>query len=238
MRLLVVAGTAAERDLWRLGAAQASVPLTLLEAPGGPAALQLVHKGGIDIVLLDSTLPDASVLIATARALKPAPFIVMAQPPGTERPRGVDGAVAKPKDVEGARAELERCVRAKVPARVLVIDDSSTMRSIVKKILAGSRYAMEVEEAEEGIAALSQLRNGRFDVVFVDYNMPGLNGFETLKEIKREHPRIAVVMITSTQDTTLADRAQQSGAAAFLKKPFYPADIDAVLERHYGLLAT
>ena len=106
---------------------------------------------------------------------------------------------------------------------------------IVRKILAGCRYAMEIAEAEEGIAALQMMREGRFDVVFLDYNMPGLNGFETLKEIKREHPHTAVVMISSQVDLVMAERAQGAGAAAFLKKPFYPADIDSVLERHYGL---
>jgi CheY-like chemotaxis protein len=118
---------------------------------------------------------------------------------------------------------------------VLVVDDSGTMRSIVRKILSGSRYALEVSEAEEGIAALVQVKTGNFDMVLLDYNMPGLNGLETLAEIKRESPRIAVVMMTSTVDDAIADRARAAGAAAFLKKPFFPKDIDAVLERFYGL---
>jgi CheY-like chemotaxis protein len=65
--------------------------------------------------------------------------------------------------------------------------------------------------------------------------MPGLNGFETLSEIKRETPNVAVVMMTSTIDNAIADRAHASGALAFLKKPFYPADIDTMLQRYYGL---
>ena len=71
--------------------------------------------------------------------------------------------------------------------------------------------------------------------MFLDYNMPGFNGFETLSEIKRDTPHVAVVMMTSTLDDGIAERAQAAGALAFLKKPFYPADIDAVLERYYGL---
>ena len=58
-----------------------------------------------------------------------------------------------------------------------------------------------------------------------------------MSEIKRESPNVAVVMMTSTVDNAIADRAHASGALAFLKKPFYPADIDAVLERYYGLHA-
>jgi CheY-like chemotaxis protein len=71
--------------------------------------------------------------------------------------------------------------------------------------------------------------------VFLDYNMPGLNGVETLSEIKRQYPRVKVVIMTSTQDETVAERARAAGAAAFLRKPFYPADVEAVLYSIHGL---
>ena len=70
--------------------------------------------------------------------------------------------------------------------------------------------------------------------MFLDYNMPGLNGM-MLSEIKRQYPRTGVVIMTSTQDEAVAERARIAGAAAFLKKPFYAADIDAVLNSVYGL---
>jgi CheY-like chemotaxis protein len=117
------------------------------------------------------------------------------------------------------------------------VDESGTMRSIVRKILSASHFALDMHEANEGAAALEQLRIGNFGVVFLDYNMPGLNGLETLAKIKRESPNVAVVMMTSLLDDTIADRAHAAGVLAFLKKPFYPADIDNVLERYYGLHA-
>ncbi len=143
--------------------------------------------------------------------------------------------LTKPANVDEARNLTEICIRAKIPTKVLVVDDSGTMRSIVRKILSASRYSLEVHEAAEGIAALNELRDGTFGLVFLDYNMPGLNGFETLSEIKRENPNVAVVMMTSTIDNAIADRAHAAGALAFLKKPFYPADIDMMLQRYYGL---
>jgi CheY-like chemotaxis protein len=118
---------------------------------------------------------------------------------------------------------------------VLIVDDSDTMRSIVRKILSVDSFVLDIHEASEGVAALNQLRDGKFNLVFLDYNMPGLNGFETLAEIKRETPSVAVVIMTSTVDNSIADRAHSSGALAFLKKPFYPADIHAVLQRYYSL---
>src|SRR5262245_1108098 len=103
LRMLVVSAVPGERDLWRQGAALASVPVEVVDAGGGPAALQLVHRGGIDVLLIDAAIPDSSVLIATARAVKPSPFIVMVQAAGLERPRGADGAVTKPYDAKDAR---------------------------------------------------------------------------------------------------------------------------------------
>jgi DNA-binding NarL/FixJ family response regulator len=67
--------------------------------------------------------------------------------------------------------------------------------------------------------------------------MPGLNGVETLSEIKRQYPRVKVALMTSAQDHGLAERARAAGAAAFLKKPFYQADIEAVLHSLHGLRA-
>ncbi len=134
-----------------------------------------------------------------------------------------------PAKVPDAKTLIERCSRLRVPSRVLMVDDSSTMRSIVRKILAGCRFPLNIAEANGDIDALKQVGAGKFDFVFLDYNMPGLNGFEMLAEIKRQFPRIGVVMMTSAQDEALAERARAAGAAAFLKKPFYPSDIDAVL---------
>jgi CheY-like chemotaxis protein len=132
------------------------------------------------------------------------------------------------------RASWSSSARAKIPTRTLIVDDSSTMRGIVRKILGASRFAFDVHEAAEGIAALEQLASGNFGLVFLDYNMPGFNGIETLSEIKRLAPQVSVVMMKSTVDNAIVERSQSAGALAFLKKPFYPADIDAMLERHYG----
>jgi CheY-like chemotaxis protein len=119
---------------------------------------------------------------------------------------------------------------------VLVVDDSSTMRSIVRKILTATRFPLEVTEVAQGVEAIELARTAAFDIVFLDYNMPGFSGLETMAEFRREKRRVTFVLMTSTQDDALADRARAQGAA-FLKKPFFPADIEAVLCDFYGLRA-
>ncbi len=237
LRMVLVGATAPDQALWRQGAEMAALPVEF-SAIDLVAARAVLAKGGADICVVDDSLPaaDMAAVIEAARAAKPPPLIFISAA-GSARPDGVDGMLAKPGSRDDARNLAEICVRAKIPTRVLIVDDSGTMRSIVRKILSASRFTLHMHEAAEGFAALDQLRGGNFGMVFLDYNMPGLNGIETLSEIKRESPNVAVVMMTSTVDDAIADRAHASGALAFLKKPFYPADIDNVLERYYGLTA-
>lgn len=235
IQLLVVFRSAAERELLRQGAGLAFVPIEVIEADGAASAATLLAGGAIDLVLLDSVLPGAekTSVCQAARASRHKPFIIAV---GRESDStDVDGSIRKPATADEAQAVIERCVRTRLPERALIVDDSATMRSIVRKILVASRFPLEVAEVEEGIKALNMLKQGGFDIVFLDYNMPGLNGLETLSELRRQYPDIAVVMISSAESEDFAAQARQAGAAAFLRKPFFPADVDAVLYRHYQI---
>jgi len=236
LRVLLVANAGPAHEFWRRGVAQISVPVHFDSADGGKGAAVL-GRGGADICIVDHDLSEADFagVIKTARAIRPRPFVVAAAPPGTARVDGVDAMIPRPANATEAHKLAERCARARVPVRTLVVDDSATTRSIVRKILRASRFALDVHEASEGNVALEKVRSGKFGMVFLDYNMPGQNGFETLSEMRHAKPDVAVVMITSTSDEAFADRAQRSGAIGLLKKPFYPDDVDAVLTRYYGL---
>lgn len=233
MMLVGIAGS--ELELWRQGAALASIPVnfSVHDAAGGIAALA---QGGVDICVLDGGLADAvkAAALASTKALRSKPYLFVRAGRGAATPSGMTGMLTRPADAADARRMVELCVRTKMPARVLIVDDSSTMRSIVRKILSACRFRLDVHEADEGLAALQRLRREAFDLVFLDYNMPGFDGFETLSEIKRETPRVAVVMMTTTADAEVANRAASLGALGFLRKPFYPADIDRLLGRFYG----
>jgi len=176
-------------------------------------------------------------IVAAARTAPARPFtVLLAAPNGDAPPFVTDALAAKPDDLAQARRLIERSIRVRLPSRALIVDDSPTMRSIVRKLLSATRFPLEVSEADEGFAALKRVGQAGIDLVFLDYNMPGLSGIETLAEFKREKRRVDVVIMTSASDEALPDRAREYGAA-FLKKPFYPADIEAVLCRYYGLRA-
>jgi CheY-like chemotaxis protein len=95
---------------------------------------------------------------------------------------------------------------------------------------------MHVTEAAQGLDAIEIARNTAFDIVMIDYRMPGFSGLETIAEFRREKRSVSFVLITSARDEGLAERARAHGAA-FLKKPFFPADVENVLCSFYGLRA-
>jgi CheY-like chemotaxis protein len=241
VRVLAISDSAVERELWRRAAGQIAVPIDIIEVEDAAAACKALALSvqDIDVAFLDSELADRAAFIDAARAARQRPFVILvaaANGASTELAApGIDAVVTKPATLEQAKAMIGRCVRVRLPSRVLVVDDSATMRSIVRKLLSASRFRLEIAEAEDGIQALKQIGTGRFDFVVLDYNMPGLNGVETLSEIKRQYPRVGVVIMSSAQDEGVAERARAAGAAAFLRKPFYASDIDAVLHSVYGL---
>jgi CheY-like chemotaxis protein len=234
LKFLVVSGDEPFFTLWRESARLASVPVEFVGTPCTAAADELA-RGDVDIVILDGTMVEArrEVVIAAARQCNPPPLIVVAGADSGQTVADVDLVVAAPGDLNAARAVVERLIRCCIPARVLIVDDSGTMRSIVRKVLAASRYTFDVGEASNGHEAITELKNGAFDVVILDYNMPGLNGLDILRAIRKLEMRLGVVMMTTTVDDTIARAAIAEGAAGFLKKPFYPADIDQLLDRYF-----
>lgn len=235
LNMMLIGIVGSELELWRQGAALSSIPinLTVHDAASGIAALA---QGDIDICVLDGALPEAvkAAALASTKALRLRPHLFVRAARRVAAPNGMTGVLTKPADGADAHRQVELCVRTKLPTRVLVVDDSSTMRGIVRKILSASRFRLDLDDAAEGLEALERLRQQPFDLVFLDYHMPGFDGCEILSEIKREAPRVAVVMMTANVENEVADRAAALGALGFLRKPFYPADIDRLLDRYYG----
>jgi CheY-like chemotaxis protein len=186
--------------------------------------------------VIDGGLPgsERDAVIAAARARTPVPYIMVATGNPSEAVKGADTVAARPETLNQARTLVERCIRTRVPTRVLVVDDSSTMRSIVKKVLSASHYAMEVSEASDGVECIEKVKRSFYELVILDFNMPGQSGMDVLTAIKKMNASICVVMMTTEVDAVVAKRVQMAGAAGILKKPFFPADIDNVLDRFFA----
>ncbi len=111
--------------------------------------------------------------------------------------------------------------------KFLVVDDFSTMRRIVRNLLKESGFT-EADEAEDGVVALHKLRNSNFNFVVTDINMPNMNGFQLLKEIKSDEKlkHIPVLMVTAEARKEDIVLAAQSGAAGYIVKPFTKATLE------------
>jgi CheY-like chemotaxis protein len=105
--------------------------------------------------------------------------------------------------------------------RILIIDDEENIRRVMRLTLEAAGY--EVGEAGEGLRGLEAFGDGAdWDAVLLDQRMPGMDGLETLKHIKRRRPLARVIMSTAYASIELAVDAMKLGATDFVRKPMTP----------------
>lgn len=116
--------------------------------------------------------------------------------------------------------------------KFLVVDDFSTMRRIVRNLLKELEFT-NVDEAEDGVVALSKLRNGTFDFVVSDWNMPNMTGIELLKAIRADAAlkHLPVLMVTAEAKKENIIEAAQAGASGYVVKPFTSAVLEEKLNK-------
>lgn len=101
--------------------------------------------------------------------------------------------------------------------KILVVDDDDDFRELVVKKLINSK--MSAEDAKNGSRAMEILKRKEFDVVVLDVKMPGVGGIETLKWIKKNQPRVEVIMLTGDVSVEAGILGMQAGAFDYVSKP-------------------
>jgi len=116
--------------------------------------------------------------------------------------------------------------------KILVVDDFSTMRRIVRNILKQLGFT-NVEEAEDGDVALEKLRNGSFEFVITDWNMPNMTGLDLLKNIRADEVLrdIPVLIVTAEAEKENVVQAAQAGVNDYIVKPFTADVLKAKISR-------
>ncbi|HEX8926565.1 MAG TPA: response regulator [Terriglobales bacterium] len=115
--------------------------------------------------------------------------------------------------------------------RALVVDDSSTMRAVLRMILR--KKGFEVHEAKNGADAIRTLGTlDQVELILLDWNMPEMNGFELLSAIRRDPARVNTKIMMVTTETALDEmtRALDAGANEYIMKPFTPAAVEDKLQ--------
>lgn len=116
--------------------------------------------------------------------------------------------------------------------KILVVDDFSTMRRIVRNLLKELGFS-NVHEAEDGIEALRKLRADTFDFVVSDWNMPNMTGIDLLREIRKDGSlkHLPVLMVTAEAKRENIIEAAEAGASGYVVKPFTAITLDEKLQK-------
>ncbi|MBN2022693.1 MAG: response regulator [Pirellulales bacterium] len=116
-------------------------------------------------------------------------------------------------------------------SRVLVADDSSTMRKIILRSLQAVGVP-DATEAADGAEAVALFKPGEFDLVLTDWNMPGKTGLEVVQEIRAMDKNVPIIMITTEAEKGRVMQAIQAGVSDYLVKPFTADTLREKLDKH------
>ncbi len=121
--------------------------------------------------------------------------------------------------------------------KILIVDDFSTMRRIVKNLLRDLGFN-NTQEADDGLTALPMLKKGEFDFVVTDWNMPGMQGIDLLKNIRADAglKHLPVLMITAEAKREQIIEAAQAGVNGYIVKPFTAATLKEKLDKIFERL--
>jgi len=117
--------------------------------------------------------------------------------------------------------------------RVLIADDHTIVRHGLKQIVDAEPDMATVGEAKNGNEVIELVRKTPVDIVVLDISMPGRNGLETLKDLKREQPAIAVIVLSMHPKDQYAVRVIRAGAAGYLTKEDAPEELVSAIKKAY-----
>jgi len=114
---------------------------------------------------------------------------------------------------------------------ILVLDDSASMRQMMKVALAGTGH--EITAAANGVQGLRLLDMGQVDLVITDLNMPEMDGLTFIRELRKQpaHKGLPVIFVTTETRQTVKDQAKAAGATGWITKPFSSEQLCRVVEK-------
>lgn len=196
-------------------------------AHDGEEALSALKGEEPDVMVLDLRMPgiDGIEVLKRVKQFHSGVEVVILTGHGNEMDEqeafrlGASAYLKKPVDVD----QLLRAVR-KERLKVLLVDDEKDFVEHLSKRL--QLRNLETRVALDGEAALDMVREGNPDVMVLDLRMPGIDGIQVLREVRQEHPQMAVVVLTGHGGDLDEAEARRLGASAYLNKP---VDVDQLV---------
>jgi DNA-binding NtrC family response regulator len=212
----------------------------------GREVLDIAAVQKFDIAFLDIYMPDMTGMeaLAALRHKGDDTFTVIMSGKGGQELKvlakklGAYEYVTKPFTAAEVRDVIDSYVKRKTTYSALVVDDSQTIRKIIGRVLQDTPFNFIIKEAEDGWEALEYCRTHPYDMVFLDFNMPNLDGLETLGILKERNPETRVIMVSGQGTVDVVRQANQVGLDGFLAKPFKHQDATRIISRVLGIPET
>jgi len=118
-----------------------------------------------------------------------------------------------------------------VASKILIVDDASFMRSVLKDIIKSNGLASEIFEAGDGIEGVKKFLKIKPDLVTMDVNMPKADGIQALRAILKIDPTAKVIMISSVEEKHIVQDAIKLGARDYVVKPFDRSNVPLVINK-------
>ena len=118
--------------------------------------------------------------------------------------------------------------------RIMVVDDSASMRQLIKFTLSGAGY--DVIEAVDGLDAMKKLNGHQVHLIIADINMPNMDGIELIRKVRihREHKFTPIIVLTTESQKSLKEEGKVAGATGWIVKPFTQKQLLMVIEKVLG----
>ncbi len=115
---------------------------------------------------------------------------------------------------------------------VLIVDDNLAARKLLKSVLSSLGLRIKTHDASSGIEAIEQSKIVVFDIIFLDIEMPGINGLETLEKILEERPEQFVVIVSANATIENVKKAIELGGKGFIVKPYKSNKVKSAIDKY------
>lgn len=243
IKVLVADDSATVRKFIERALQYSGYDVSITAAADGKEAVDLLSKNAFQIAFLDINMPQLNgVEVMAAIQVMGSKTFAVSMSDGLDEAAesklknfGAYDFLAKPFTAAQVKHILDVFQAISTPFDVLIVDDSTTVRKIVRKVLERSIFKLNIVEAGDGAAAIKLVSEKPYRVIFTDFNMPNMTGLELAERLSTVARGSDVILMSTEYNDTLDSAAEKVRARAFLRKPFYPADVDSILHHLFGL---